>query len=133
MSRQNRDQAELLLAEVLAAACLAAVGNAGSKQDRLLIRRVRQQADEALCLRQISVYAQVGAIREMQLTSAEVHDFDLDGLRYVVMRKRGQQVVLDLARLRAYEGILRVDKWAGSALRTNLLKAFKILGQPEMC
>lgn len=120
MSRQNRDQAELLLAEVLAAACLAAEGNAGSKQDRHLIRRVRRQADEALCLRQISVYAQVGAIREMQLMSAEVHEFDLDGLRYVVMRKRGQQVVLDLTRLRSYEGILRVKKWARSALRTNL-------------
>ena len=133
MSRQNRDQAELLLAEVLAAACLAAEGNAGSKQDRHLIRRVRQQADEALCLRQISVYAQVGAIREMQLTSAQVHDFDLDGLRNVVMRKRGQQVVFDLTRLRSYEGILRVDKWARSALRINLLKAFKILGQPELC
>ncbi|MNP40439.1 hypothetical protein D3C76_1340840 [compost metagenome] len=56
----------------------------------------------------------------MQLTSAEVHEFDLDGLRYVVMRKRGQQVVLDLTRLRSYEGILRVKKWARSALRTNL-------------
>lgn len=132
MPRQNRDQAELLLAEVLAAACLAAEGNTGSKQDRHLVRRVRQQADEALCLRQISVYAQVGAIREMQLTSTEVHDFALDDLQKVVMKKRGQQVVLDLTRLRSYEKIFRVDKWARSALRTNFLKAFKILGQPEL-
>ncbi|MGJ7547644.1 hypothetical protein [Pseudomonas alloputida] len=133
MPGQNKDQAELLIAEVLAAACLVAEGNAASKQDRHLVRRLRQQADEALCLQQISVYAQVGAIQEMQFTSADDHDFDLVDLRKIVMRKRGRQVVLDLTRLRSFAGILRVDKWASSALRTNLSKAFKLLGQPELC
>lgn len=86
-----------------------------------------------MCLQQISVYAQVGAIQEMQFTRAEDHDFDLDDLRKIVMRKRGRQVVLDLTRLRSFAEILRVDKWARSALRTNLSKAFKHLGQPALC
>jgi hypothetical protein len=54
-------------------------------------------------------------------------------VRKGVMRRRGRQVVLDLARLRLDSDLMNVGRWCKSAFRRNLLKAFKILGQPELC
>jgi len=132
MPNQNRDQAEQLIAEVLAAACLVVESDGGSAKDRCLVRRVLRCTDDVLRAQKITVHSQADA-RDLQLPSAAQQGYSALAVRKVVMRRRGRQVVLDLARLRSYRDLMNVGRWCKSALRSNLLKAFKILGQPELC
>lgn len=133
MPNQNRDQAEQLIAEVLAAACLVVESDGGSAKDRSVVRRVLRCTDEALRAQKISVHSQADTAGEFQLPSAAQQGSSAIAVRKVVMRRRGRQVVLDLARLRSHGALINVDRWCKSALRSNLLKALKILGQPELC
>ncbi|RFQ06001.1 hypothetical protein D0O09_02155 [Pseudomonas putida] len=130
MQHQNKDQAEQLIAEVLAAACLVIENDACSIKDRSLARRLLPDAEEALRLLQISVYSQPGA-REFLLPTAEDHRPAPGSKRRIVMRKRGRQVVLDIARLKAHGAFMTIGGWCKSALRSNLLRAFRILGHPD--
>ncbi|MFJ4066222.1 hypothetical protein ACIPW4_13080 [Pseudomonas sp. NPDC089996] len=132
MPNQNRDQAEQIIAEELVAACLVIESGGGSAKDRSLVRRVLQSTAEALRAQKISVHSQADAISEVQLPSAAQQRSSTLAARKVVMKRRGRQVVLDLARLRSYGALMNVDNWCKSALRSNLLQAFKILGQPEL-
>lgn len=129
MPNQNRDQAEQLIAEVLAAACLLAKEERGSAKDRSLVLRVMECTELALRTRQISVHGRAGVGGEVLLPTALVNG----SVRSVVMRKRGRQMALDMTRLRSYGALINMAKWCKSALRSNLLKAFKIVGQPEVC
>ncbi|OUS84351.1 hypothetical protein CBP05_08685 [Pseudomonas putida] len=60
MQRQNVEQAEQLVAEVLVAACLAAAADEGSAKERRVVRELLHCAFDTLCARRISVHAQVG-------------------------------------------------------------------------
>jgi len=60
MQRQNVEQAEQLVAEVLVAACLAVGPDEGSAKDRRVVRELLRCAFEALCAKQITVHAQMG-------------------------------------------------------------------------
>lgn len=130
MPNQNRDQAEQLVAEVLAAACLAIENDAGSANDRNVIRHLLRCAFEALRSRHISVHSQVGVL-EFQLPSDRVAIADPGAGWRVVMRTRGRQVVLDRARLQSHCAFMTMGRWCRSALRSNLQRAFRILGHPE--
>ncbi|WP_372028384.1 hypothetical protein [Pseudomonas kurunegalensis] len=132
MQHQNKDQAEQLIAEVLVAACLVIENDSCSMKDRNLARRILPDAQEALRLLQIGVYSQAGDL-EFVLPTAESHRQVPGGKRRFVMKKRGRQVVLDTARLKSHGAFMTMGSWCKSALRTNLLRAFKILGHPEFC
>ncbi|NIE77315.1 hypothetical protein F3J45_23040 [Pantoea sp. Ap-967] len=133
MPNQNKEQAEQLIAEVLAAACLVVERDIGSAKDRSLAQRVLQCAQQALHIQKISVYSQAGTAPEIELPGAKRLNPTPTEARQFVMRKRGRQVVLDVARLRSYGTLINVGRWCKSALRSNLLRAFQILGQPEPC
>lgn len=130
MPNQNEDQAEQLVAEVLAAACLVMDEDAGSAKERSVIRHILRCAFEALRSRHISVHSQVGVL-EFQLSSDRVAIADAGTGWRVVMRKRGRQVVLDRARLQSHCALMTMGRWCRSALRSNLQRAFRILGHPE--
>lgn len=129
MQHQNKDQAEQLIAEVLAAACLVIEDDACSTADRNLARRILPDAQETLRLLHICVYSQAGG-REFVLPTAEDNRLAPGGSRRIVMRKRGRQVVLDLARLKSHGGFMTMGGWGQSSLRSNLRRAFQILGYP---
>lgn len=131
MQRQNVEQAEQLVAEVLVAACLAAADE-GSAKERRVVRELLRCAFETLCARRISVHAQVGE-REVKLPCAQDGSVVKEHLAKFLMRKRGRQVVLDRARLQSHATLLAMGEWCRSALRSNLRKAFKILGHTEFC
>ncbi|MEO9241370.1 hypothetical protein [Pseudomonas inefficax] len=131
MQRQNVEQAEQLAAEVLVAACLAAADEA-SANERSVVRELLRCAFETLCARRISVHAQVGG-REVKLPCAQDGSVVEEHLAKFLMRKRGRQVMLDRARLQSHATLLAMGEWCRSALRSNLRKAFKILGHTEFC
>jgi len=131
MRHQNQDQAEQLIAEVFAAACLVIGSDAGSSKDRGLARRLLRTAYEALRSRQITVHSQAGSARETQLPNADDGSLHLAAESRIVMRKRGRQVELDAARLRSHGALITVGRWCKSALRSNLEKAFKRVGYLE--
>lgn len=132
MQHQNKDQAEHLVAEVLAAACLVIENDAGNAKHRGVVRRILHCAFEALRSRHISVLSQTGNL-EIVLPG-DPSDGQSSGLgRRIVMRKRGRHVLLDPARLKSHATFMSVDVWCKSALRSNLQRAFKILGHPEFC
>ena len=130
MQHQNKDQAEQLVAEVLAAACLVIEKESGSAKDRSVIRHLLRCAFDALRSRHISVHSQVGVL-EFQLPSDGAAIADAGTGQRIVMRKRGRQVVLDRARLQSHASLMTMGRWCKSALRSNLLRAFKILGHHE--
>ncbi|MFK5664341.1 hypothetical protein ACI2OW_00300 [Pseudomonas shirazica] len=132
MQRQNVEQAEQLVAEVLVAACLAAAADEGSAKERRVVRELLRCAFDTLCARRISVHAQVGG-REVKLPCAQDGSVVKEQLAKFLMRKRGRQVVLDRARLQSHATLLTIGEWCRSALRSNLRKAFKILGHTEFC
>ena len=59
MQRQNVEQAEQLVTDVLVAACLAAAADEASANERSVVRELLRCAIETLCARRISVHAQV--------------------------------------------------------------------------
>ena len=130
MQHQNKDQAEQLIAEVLAAACLVIENDARSAKDQSLARRLLSGAQDALHSRQISVLSQAGG-RESELLASEVKHPDARKNRKIVMRRRGRLVVLDLTRLTSFGSLMTMEAWCKSALSRNLSRAFKILGHPE--
>lgn len=132
MQRQNVEQAERLVAEVLVAACLAVGPDEGSAKDRRVVRELLRCAFEALCARQITVHAQVGG-RAVKLPCAQDGCVVKEHLATFLMTKRGRQVVLDQARLQSHATLLTMEEWCRSALKSNLRKAFKILGHTEFC
>lgn len=131
MPHQNKDQAEQLIAEVLAAACLVIENDACPTKDRSLARRILPDAEEALRLLRICVCSQSGA-QEFVLPTAEDHRPAPGGSRMIVMRKRGRQVVLDQAKLKSHGESMTMGRWCKSALRSNLMRAFRILGHPQI-
>ncbi|MFJ4445084.1 hypothetical protein ACIPZ8_23735 [Pseudomonas sp. NPDC089422] len=67
MQNQNRDQAEQLIAEVLAAAFSMAEEDGGSAEDRSLVRRVLQCTEEVLSAQRISVHSQAGVAGKVRM------------------------------------------------------------------
>ncbi|WP_409322640.1 hypothetical protein [Pseudomonas putida] len=65
MPNQNNDQAEQLIAEVLAAACLLTESERGATKDRNVVQGVLQCTYEALRNQKIFVYSQAGAAKEV--------------------------------------------------------------------
>lgn len=132
MQRQNVEQAEQLVAEVLVAACLAAAADEASANECSVVRELLRCAFETLCARRISVHAQVEGW-EVKLPCAQDGSVVKEQPAKFLMRKRGRQVVLDRARLQSHATLLAMGEWCRSALRSNLRKAFKILGHTEFC